>query len=88
MKAADKLELTGKNYVWIVAQSIIGDNLEGKASFPVGMLGEYICIQLAPLNINGPNEPFSWNEMGEGEGFVCEFVNLGLVWKKASTLFF
>ncbi|KAA0188752.1 hypothetical protein HAZT_HAZT005684 [Hyalella azteca] len=41
MLAAESLGLTGKNYVWIVTQSIIGENLEGKNAFPVGMLGEY-----------------------------------------------
>ena len=40
MLAADSLGLTGKNYVWIVTQSIIGENLEGHMTFPVGMLGE------------------------------------------------
>ncbi|KAF2368868.1 Receptor ligand binding region [Trinorchestia longiramus] len=39
MLAAEALGLTGKNYVWIVTQSIIGENLEGKKTFPVGMLG-------------------------------------------------
>ena len=39
MSAAQKLGLTGKAYVWIVTQSVIGSNLEAPKKFPIGMLG-------------------------------------------------
>lgn len=39
MIAARDLGLTGKNFVWIVTQSVIGENLESRTTFPVGMLG-------------------------------------------------
>ena len=40
MQAAERLDLTGKNYVWIVTQSVIGTNEDKKGGFPVGMLGK------------------------------------------------
>lgn len=46
MKAAESLDLTGKNYVWIVTQSIIGENSESKMTFPVGMLGKLLIIYI------------------------------------------
>lgn len=40
MGAATDLGLTGKHYVWIVAQSVVGTNLDTPpGSFPPGMLG-------------------------------------------------
>ena len=39
MDEAAKLGLTGKSYVWIGAQAVIGSSLDGPDEFPVGMLG-------------------------------------------------
>ena len=39
MKMAKELGLTGKAYVWIVAQSVLGGNLDAPEGFPLGMLG-------------------------------------------------
>ncbi|XP_043223940.1 glutamate receptor ionotropic, NMDA 2B-like isoform X2 [Amphibalanus amphitrite] len=40
MHKAHSLHITGKNYVWIVTQSVIGSDLETVAAdFPIGMLG-------------------------------------------------
>ncbi|XP_037073184.1 uncharacterized protein LOC119094214 [Pollicipes pollicipes] len=39
METAEALEITGKNYVWIVTQSVIGSDLLTLTHFPVGMLG-------------------------------------------------
>jgi ionotropic glutamate receptor NMDA 2B len=40
LQAANKLGLTGANYVWLVTQSVIGDSLDAPYEFPVGMLGK------------------------------------------------
>ena len=40
MRAAEKLGLTGKNYVWIVTQSVVGPSEVAPSDFPVGMLGK------------------------------------------------
>lgn len=39
LKDANDLHLTGENYVWVVTQSVIGESLQPKTSFPPGMLG-------------------------------------------------
>lgn len=42
MRAANSLGLTGKNYIWIVTQSVVGpafDNTPPPADFPTGLLG-------------------------------------------------
>ncbi|XP_050731798.1 glutamate receptor ionotropic, NMDA 2B-like [Eriocheir sinensis] len=39
MRSAEKLSLTGKNYVWIVTQSVVGPSEVAPSEFPVGMLG-------------------------------------------------
>ncbi|OXA60817.1 Glutamate receptor ionotropic, NMDA 2B [Folsomia candida] len=39
LQIANKLGLTGANFVWVVTQSVIGDSLDGPIEFPVGMLG-------------------------------------------------
>ena len=39
MAEAAKLGLTGKTYVWIAAQAVIGSNSDGPSEFPAGMLG-------------------------------------------------
>ncbi|XP_042887284.1 glutamate receptor ionotropic, NMDA 2B-like isoform X3 [Penaeus japonicus] len=39
MRAAEGLGLTGKNYVWIVTQSVVGPDIHAPSAFPVGMLG-------------------------------------------------
>lgn len=41
LKDAAKLGLTGANYVWILTQSGLGNNLDAPADFPVGMLGKH-----------------------------------------------
>jgi ionotropic glutamate receptor NMDA 2B len=41
LQTANKLGLTGSNYVWIVTQSVIGDSLAPN-EFPVGMLGKFL----------------------------------------------
>nr|XP_053630447.1 glutamate receptor ionotropic, NMDA 2B-like [Cherax quadricarinatus] len=40
MRSAEGLGLTGKNYVWIVTQSVVGPTDTGPNEFPVGMLGK------------------------------------------------
>ena len=46
---ANTLQLTGKNYIWIVTQSVVGTASESYAPghFPTGMLGQYTCMILA-----------------------------------------
>ncbi|XP_023240697.1 glutamate receptor ionotropic, NMDA 2B-like [Centruroides sculpturatus] len=39
MSAANHLEMTGKNYIWIVTQSVIGYGGKAPDTFPAGMLG-------------------------------------------------
>ena len=34
-----KLGITGKNYVWIATQAVIGHRTDAPAEFPIGMLG-------------------------------------------------
>lgn len=41
MRSAEKLSLTGKNYVWIVTQSVVGPSEVAPGEFPVGMLGKF-----------------------------------------------
>ena len=44
MKAANELGLTGKNYIWIVTQSVIGpsfDTTPPPTDFPTGLLGKF-----------------------------------------------
>lgn len=41
LEVANKLGLTGANYVWVVTQSVIGDSLDAPPEFPVGMLGKF-----------------------------------------------
>jgi hypothetical protein len=40
MKWAKEAGLTGKSYVWIATQSVIGESKEALAHFPAGMLGK------------------------------------------------
>ena len=42
MKMAKEKGLTGKSYVWIATQSVIGETREALPDFPTGMLGNYI----------------------------------------------
>ena len=42
MKMAKEKGLTGKSYVWIATQSVIGETREALPDFPAGMLGNYI----------------------------------------------
>ncbi|CAG2162128.1 unnamed protein product [Oppiella nova] len=39
MAAAEELKMTGKNYMWIVTQSVLGGGDKAPGSFPPGMLG-------------------------------------------------
>ena len=39
MKMAKEKGLTGKSYVWIATQSVIGETREALPDFPAGMLG-------------------------------------------------
>ena len=39
MREANHLGLTGKSYVWIATQAVIGSSLHAPEEFPVGMLG-------------------------------------------------
>jgi hypothetical protein len=39
MKWAKEAGLTGKSYVWIATQSVIGESKEALQHFPAGMLG-------------------------------------------------
>ena len=41
-KVATELGLTGKNYVWIATQAVIGPKMDAPDEFPVGMLGELV----------------------------------------------
>ena len=41
MKMAKEKGLTGKSYVWIATQSVIGETREALPDFPAGMLGNY-----------------------------------------------
>mgnify|MGYP001203614759 FL=1 len=40
MKWASEAGLTGRSYVWIATQSVIGESVEGSPELPAGMLGE------------------------------------------------
>ena len=42
MKWAKEAGLTGKSYVWIATQSVIGESKEALQHFPAGMLGKSI----------------------------------------------
>ena len=42
MKWAKEAGLTGKSYVWIATQSVIGESKEALPDFPAGMLGKMI----------------------------------------------
>ena len=41
MKWASEAGLTGRSYVWIATQSVIGESTEGSPELPAGMLGEW-----------------------------------------------
>ncbi|XP_055944926.1 glutamate receptor ionotropic, NMDA 2B-like [Argiope bruennichi] len=52
MKAAKELGITGKQYVWIASQSVVGTGIEAKVEhFPTGMLGIYINVTTERLNV-------------------------------------
>jgi hypothetical protein len=40
MRWAKEAGLTGKSYVWIATQSVIGESKEALPDFPAGMLGK------------------------------------------------
>jgi hypothetical protein len=42
MAEAKLLGLTGKSYVWIVTQSVIGANLDAPEEFPIGEINFYL----------------------------------------------
>lgn len=48
MAAADMLAMTGKNYMWIVTQSVLGGGADyAPGEFPFGMLGRFDTHLLA-----------------------------------------
>ncbi|GFS95347.1 glutamate receptor ionotropic, NMDA 2B [Nephila pilipes] len=52
MKAAKELGITGKQYVWIASQSVVGTGIEAKVEhFPTGMLGIYMNVSTERLNV-------------------------------------
>ena len=44
MKWASEAGLTGRSYVWIATQSVIGESVEGSPELPAGMLGEWLLF--------------------------------------------
>ncbi|RWS31617.1 glutamate receptor ionotropic: NMDA 2B-like protein [Leptotrombidium deliense] len=50
MAAANQLNITGKNYMWIGTQSVVGIASEYYApgEFPSGMLGQLVCFSRSP----------------------------------------
>ncbi|KAK9496449.1 hypothetical protein O3M35_013257 [Rhynocoris fuscipes] len=40
LAAAEDFGLTGENYVWVVTQSVIANQMNPAHQFPVGMLGK------------------------------------------------
>ncbi|GFQ70518.1 glutamate receptor ionotropic, NMDA 2B [Trichonephila clavata] len=53
MKAAKELGITGKQYVWIASQSVVGTGIEAKVEhFPTGMLGKESLLQYFFLKNN------------------------------------
>lgn len=52
MKWAKEAGLTGKSYVWIATQSVIGESKEALQHFPAGMLGK--SSQTHPLKDTTP----------------------------------
>ena len=58
MKWAKEAGLTGKSYVWIATQSVIGESKEALQHFPAGMLGKYfIYLQfLVFVIISNPSQ--------------------------------
>ena len=47
MKMAKEKGLTGKSYVWIATQSVIGETREALPDFPAGMLGNYTTYYMS-----------------------------------------
>ena len=47
LSAAKARGLTGRNYVWIATQSIIGSNPVTPDEFPIGMLGADITFDIS-----------------------------------------
>nr|XP_027233443.1 glutamate receptor ionotropic, NMDA 2B-like [Penaeus vannamei] len=60
MRAAERLGLTGKNYVWIVTQSVVGPDIHAPSAFPVGMLDlnpqSYREPRMVPVHSSEPTE--------------------------------
>ena len=46
MRWAKEAGLTGKSYVWIATQSVIGESKEALPDFPAGMLGKIVLLIL------------------------------------------
>ena len=59
MKWAKEAGLTGKSYVWIATQSVIGESKEALPDFPAGMLGEMIFTFLDPWPCMTWNPPIN-----------------------------
>eukprot|EP00093_Oithona_nana_P005243 05243.XXX_109830_119428_1 [CDS] Oithona nana genome sequencing. len=49
MKWASEAGLTGRSYVWIATQSVIGESVEGSPELPAGMLGVSFDTSLSNL---------------------------------------
>ena len=45
MRWAKEAGLTSKSYIWVAAQSVIGERKDASPDFPAGMLGKYIQDQ-------------------------------------------
>lgn len=54
MRAANQLGLTGRNYIWVVTQSVIGQAFDNAApaDFPTGLLGKIICNNFVINDVN------------------------------------
>ena len=55
MKWAKEAGLTGKSYVWIATQSVIGESKEALPHFPAGMLGMTFSSQTFKDHLSAHN---------------------------------
>ena len=56
MEWAGELGLTGKNFVWIATQSVIGESKEPTPEFPAGMLGTFVDSERLYFSLCGTQE--------------------------------
>ena len=52
MRWAKEAGLTSKSYIWVAAQSVIGERKDASTDFPAGMLGTYIQDQADMVSSN------------------------------------